>query len=229
MVIAANLSVDPNVSGTLTIDGPVRVDGDFIVDGTTQPINISSTSIRSIAGAVRLRNIPHLELFNLQALESVGALHLRNISQPKSFSLGSNTARIDLIEVYGTSIETLPVFNSTTLNRLSIANNANLINVSLPVLQSIQSDISIFSNGNLTKISFPLLNIIEDGVLSVVSNENLVNISLPTLHKIGGSITIRNNTPLEKIRILQLEQVGGAIVLRGNFDEYVSTQYVKDY
>ena len=69
-----------------------------------------------------------------------------------------------------------------------------------------------FSAPNLTKTVF--------GDISFVGNSNLKNITVPKLTNIAGGLLIANNTELTDLKgFAKLEEVGGAIKLRGSFDE----------
>ncbi|KAI1365744.1 hypothetical protein F5Y08DRAFT_166416 [Xylaria arbuscula] len=130
-----------------------------------------------------------------------------------------------------TSIKTLTNAMYVTANSLnmtmempnleSIANMtiSNVTRFAVPSLKTVNGSMRFDSNYfeeftavNLTKI--------QDGDLSFVSNPQLTNISIPNLEKVGGGVTIANNTALTKIDGLgSLEDVGGAIKMRGSFDE----------
>jgi len=69
-----------------------------------------------------------------------------------------------------------------------------------------------FSAPNLTKTVF--------GDISFVGNSNLKNITVPKLTNIAGGLLIANNTELTDLKgFAKLEEVGGAIKLRGSFDD----------
>ncbi|KAH8159499.1 hypothetical protein CIB48_g8748 [Xylaria polymorpha] len=132
---------------------------------------------------------------------------------------------------FSTSIKTLSnalYVNSNALNMTMempnlewIANMtiANVSTFSVPSLKTVNGSMRFDSN-YFTNFFAPNLTETHDGDLSFVSNPQLQNISIPLLKKVGGGLTIANNTDLTKVDGLNsLANVGGAIKMRGSFDE----------
>ncbi|KAI0206928.1 GPI-anchored cell wall organization protein ecm33 [Astrocystis sublimbata] len=132
---------------------------------------------------------------------------------------------------FSTSIKTLSealYVNSNSLNMTMempnlrwIANMtiANVSTFSVPSLETVNGSLRFDSN-YFTTFNAPNLTEISQGDLSFVSNPQLTNISIPMLEKIGGGLTIANNTDLQKVNGLgSLADVGGAIKMRGSFDD----------
>ncbi|OLN86426.1 Protein ecm33 [Colletotrichum chlorophyti] len=85
-----------------------------------------------------------------------------------------------------------------------------------------------FDKNTFTEFIAPNLTQTTDGDVSFINNVELTNLSLPLLTKTGGGLTIQNNTLLQKIDGLpKLKQIGGAVLLRGNFTE-VSLPVLED-
>lgn len=96
---------------------------------------------------------------------------------------------------------------------------ANVSSISVPSLRAVNGSMRFDSN-LFSDFIAPNLTEIQTGDLSFVSNKNLQNISVPLLTMIGGGFTIANNTQLGKVNGFDnLETVGGAIKMRGSFDE----------
>ncbi|GAW12995.1 hypothetical protein ANO14919_023710 [Xylariales sp. No.14919] len=150
-----------------------------------------------------------------------------NIQNVKDMNINNNRR----LSKFSTSIKTLSNALYVTANALNmsmempnlewIANMtiANVSTFSVPSLKAVNGSMRFDSNyfteflaANLTKI--------QSGDLSFVSNPQLTNISIPQLESVGGGVTIANNTELVKIDGLgSLADVGGAIKMRGSFDE----------
>ncbi|KAI1420412.1 GPI-anchored cell wall organization protein ecm33 [Xylaria sp. FL1777] len=96
---------------------------------------------------------------------------------------------------------------------------ANVSTFSVPSLKAVNGSMR-FNSNYFTEFLAANLTTIQDGDLSFVSNPQLTNITIPKLEKVGGGVTIANNTALGKINGLDsLADVGGAIVMRGSFDD----------
>ncbi|TGJ82089.1 hypothetical protein E0Z10_g6667 [Xylaria hypoxylon] len=132
---------------------------------------------------------------------------------------------------FSTSIKTLSNALYVTANALNmtmempnlewIANMtiANVSTFSVPSLKYVNGSMRFDSN-YFTEFLAANLTEIHDGDLSFVSNPQLTNVSIPKLERVGGGVTIANNTLLTKVDGLDsLARVGGAIKMRGSFDE----------
>lgn len=96
---------------------------------------------------------------------------------------------------------------------------ANVSTFSVPSLKYVNGSMRFGSN-YFTEFLAANLTEIHDGDLSFVSNPQLTNVSIPQLERVGGGVTIANNTELTKIDgLASLAKVGGAIKMRGSFDE----------
>lgn len=96
---------------------------------------------------------------------------------------------------------------------------ANVTSFSVPSLAVVNGS-ARFDSNYFSTFSAPNLTATRSGDISFVGNANLKNISLPVLTTIGGGLLIANNTALEAIDgFPALKTVGGAVKLRGSFDE----------
>ncbi|KLU89979.1 hypothetical protein MAPG_08946 [Magnaporthiopsis poae ATCC 64411] len=95
---------------------------------------------------------------------------------------------------------------------------ANVSTFTLPKVKEINGSLRFDTNKIAT---FEAPNLTKAGSdIAFVGNAQLTNISFPQLTTVGGSLTIANNTRLERLDSLpKLQQVGGAVRLRGNFSD----------
>jgi len=149
-----------------------------------------------------------------------------NVQEVTDLKLANNRR----LSKFSSSIKTLSNVLEITANGLDldvempnlewIANMtiANVSSFSIPSLKVVNGSMRFDSN-YFESFLAPNLTQLQDGDLSFVSNAKLTNISFPLLKNIGGGLTIANNTQLDKIDGLNaLEDVGGAIIMRGSFD-----------
>ncbi|KAI3326033.1 hypothetical protein HD806DRAFT_430802 [Xylariaceae sp. AK1471] len=157
--------------------------------------------------------IENLEGINVQ---SVTDMNINNNRRLSKFSTSIKTLSNALnVQANGLNL-TMEMPNLEWIANMTIANVSSFAVPSLKAVNgSMRFDSNYFTNflaANLTEI--------KDGDLSFVSNPQLQNISVPLLKSVGGGVTIANNTQLEKVDGLDsLENVGGAILMRGSFDE----------
>ncbi|KAL2021791.1 hypothetical protein VTK56DRAFT_6565 [Thermocarpiscus australiensis] len=96
---------------------------------------------------------------------------------------------------------------------------ANVTKFSAPSLRVVNGS-ARFDSNYFESFNAPNLTETQSGDISFVGNGKLANMTFPKLTSIGGGLLIANNTELLKVDgFPELEQVGGAIKLRGSFDE----------
>lgn len=97
---------------------------------------------------------------------------------------------------------------------------SNVTTFSAPALKTVNGSMS-FSSNYFTSVSFPNLTALEEGTFSFISNPQLTNLTMPVLENIGGGFIVANNTALQNVNGFQkLETIGGAIALRGSFQNF---------
>ncbi|KAH7025911.1 uncharacterized protein B0I36DRAFT_365555 [Microdochium trichocladiopsis] len=97
---------------------------------------------------------------------------------------------------------------------------SNVTTFSAPALKTINGSAS-FSSNYFTSVTFPNLTKLEEGTFSFISNPQLKNLTMPLLTDIGGGFIVANNTALSQINgFSKLENIGGAIALRGSFENF---------
>ncbi|KAI1270001.1 GPI-anchored cell wall organization protein ecm33 [Xylariaceae sp. FL1019] len=111
---------------------------------------------------------------------------------------------------------------SMTLPNLVWAANLTIANVSSfssPSLETINGSL-YFDFSYFEKFEVANLTEVKSGAVSFIGCPYVQNISFPVLKSIGGGLTIANNTDLLKLDGFgKLADIGGAIIVRGSFDE----------
>ncbi|KAK6217197.1 GPI-anchored cell wall organization protein ecm33 [Colletotrichum tabaci] len=214
------------------------VEGTFKMQGLTVLSNLQFTSLTTVgsidwvtlpalsslvfgtAGVTKVNDILISDTF-LKSLDglnvaSVDSLRINNNNQLVSYSnqLANATKTIE-INSNGPDLGiTLP--NLIWAGEIIIADAAK---VQMDSLEVVNGSIK-FDKNTFTEFIAPNLTETSDGDVSFINNVELTNLSLPLLTKTGGGLTIQNNTLLQKIDGLpKLKQIGGAVLLRGNFTE----------
>jgi hypothetical protein len=167
------------------------------------------TSGKSVAVADTFMNT--LEGINIDALDT---LDINNNHHLTSFtSKLKSLSTLMNINANGNDLEvSLP--NLVWAANLTIS---NVTSFSAPSLATINGSIR-FDSDYMETFSAPNLTEVQSGDLSFVSNSKVTNISCPLLTRVGGGFTIANNTAMEELNGFPLlNEVGGAIKLRGSF------------
>ncbi|KAG6008983.1 hypothetical protein E4U21_003535 [Claviceps maximensis] len=232
-VVDANIEVNQNVAGSLKIEGPKQIKGDLIINNATQLISISSSSINSIGGTLRLQGLQLLSSFTMQSLKSVDKIELVNLNQLSGLTLGSaGVTKASSIRIQDTFISDLSGFNVATADNITIANNARL-NTFSSQLENVTNTLSVVRNANSMKVK--LLNLQNAGELDFRSIESfvaplletagrvsfqespeLLSISADNLTSIKNSLTLNNNKKLANISFTALKTIGGDMTILNN-------------
>ncbi|OHE91404.1 hypothetical protein CORC01_13322 [Colletotrichum orchidophilum] len=222
----------------LTSSTLASIEGAFQMQGLTLLSDLRFTSLATVgsinwvtlpalgslvfgtAGVTKVNDILISDTF-LKSLDglnvaSVDSLRINNNNQLVSYSnqLANATKTIE-INSNGPDLGiTLP--NLIWAGEIIIADAAK---VEMDSLEVVNGSIK-FDKNTFTEFIAPNLTQTTGGDVSFINNVELTNLSLPLLTKTGGGLTIQNNTLLQKINGLpKLQQIGGAVLLRGNFTE----------
>lgn len=161
-----------------------------------------------------------LDTLNDIALTSVHALDINNNRRLTKFTSSLETAGKaagDTVSITANGLDLV-----VDLSKLVWATNleiANVTTISIPSLKVVNGS-ARFDSNNFDSFAAPNLTQTVKGDLSFVGNSNLNNVSFPQLTAVNGGLLIANNTALHKIDFFsKLQNVAGAIKLRGNFTE----------
>ncbi|KAK5628805.1 hypothetical protein RRF57_004520 [Xylaria bambusicola] len=157
--------------------------------------------------------VANLDGINVQVLEDMDINNNRRLSKfITSIKSLTNTLRVNANSLN----MTMEMPNLESIANMTISNVSTF---AIPSLQTINGS-AYFDSNYFSEFFAPNLTKVQDGSLSFVSNPQLTNISIPLLKKVGGGLTIANNTALDKVNGLgSLTDVGGAIKMRGSFNE----------
>ncbi|KAI0858636.1 GPI-anchored cell wall organization protein ecm33 [Xylaria cubensis] len=233
LIVKNNGALQSLASSSLTTIG-----GDFILQNVTSLVSLTMPMLN----AVNTIQWTTLSALNEPTFGNPGITKAKSVTVSDTFVQnldGINVQALTDMNInnnhrlskFSTSIKTLSnalYVNSNALNMTMempnlewIANMtiANVSTFSVPSLKTVNGSMRFDSN-YFTNFVAPNLTETHDGDLSFVSNPQLQNISIPLLTKVGGGLTIANNTDLMKVDGLgSLADVGGAIKMRGSFDE----------
>ncbi|KAL2260712.1 hypothetical protein VTK26DRAFT_5211 [Humicola hyalothermophila] len=221
---------------TLRSSSIETIGGRFTLERLERILTVDFNSLES-ARAIDFRSVPILRNVEFGPLTeadevtisdtSIETLDTIQLSTVKKMDLNNNRN----IRVFSSNLGSLS-------DNLNIQANGIGLDVSLPKLTWIAN----MTIANVTKFSVPSLKVVngsarfdsnyfesftapnlthtESGDISFVGNGKLTNLTFPRLTAIGGGLLVANNTELEDlVAFKHLETVGGAIKLRGSFEE----------
>ncbi|RDA93604.1 hypothetical protein CP533_6154, partial [Ophiocordyceps camponoti-saundersi (nom. inval.)] len=232
-VVDANVIVDENVAGSLSIEGPKQLRKDFIVSNATKLISISSSSINAVGGSLRLEGLQLLSSCNLQALTSVVDMFLLNLPQLNGLTLGTEgVTKARRISIDDTFISDLTGLNIATADVIEISNNPKLTTFDSPLV-NVTKSLKLTNNGNnmqvnmsslqtCGEIQFRQVKSFDAPVLShaesIKFNDSpeLLSVSCSNLTEIAASLTLINNKKLNKLSFPLLKTIKGDMTIQNN-------------
>ncbi|PFH61650.1 hypothetical protein XA68_16739 [Ophiocordyceps unilateralis] len=232
-VIDANVVVDENVAGSLSIEGPKQLKKDLIVSNATKLISISSTSINAVGGTLRLESLQLLSSCNLQALTSVVDMMLLNLPQLNGLTLGTEgVTKARRISIADTFISDLTGLNIANCETIDISNNPKLTTFDSPLV-NVTKSLKLTNNGNnmqvnmsslqnCGEIQFRQVKSFDAPVLSraesIKFNDSpeLLSVSCSNLTEIAASLTLINNKKLNRLSFPLLKTIKGDMTIQNN-------------
>ncbi|KAI1745161.1 GPI-anchored cell wall organization protein ecm33 [Xylaria scruposa] len=223
---------------TLSSSSLTTIGGDFILQNVTSLVSLTMPMLNSVGtiqwttlsalneptfgtpGITKAKSVLVADTF-VQNLDGINVQSLTDMNINNNHRLSKFTTSIKTLSnaLYVNSNALNMTMEMPNLEWIANMTIANVSTFSVPSLKTVNGSMRFDSN-YFTNFNAPNLTETHDGDLSFVSNPQLQNISIPLLKKVGGGLTIANNTDLMKVDGLDsLADVGGAIKMRGSFDE----------
>ncbi|KAJ6440331.1 ECM33-like protein [Purpureocillium lavendulum] len=232
-VIDADVNVDENVAGSLSIEGPKQIKGNFNVTGATKLIGISSSSINSIGGIMTLDGLTLLSSLNMQSLKSVNNLQLIGLPQLNGLTFGtSGVTKASSIKVTDTFISDLSGLNIATADIIDISNNGKLTTFNSDLV-NVTKTLKLVDNGNAMRVnmsrletaceiefrqvkSFDAPSLTEVCSIKFNDSPELLTVSANNLTDISASLTFINNKKLSNVSFEALTTIKGDMTIVNN-------------
>ncbi|KAK3182460.1 cell wall protein Ecm33 [Lecanicillium sp. MT-2017a] len=197
-----NLKIINNPSLTKFDSSLVTINETLILTGNGDSFNVKMSDLETAFDI----QVSDVKSFEVPALETIGsALRFENNSMIESFE-AKNLTLVGKNEKDGGS--------------LSFNNNKALNNLSFPVLEKINGDLTIVNNTNLTELSgFPELTDVYGALLLGGSFEE---IDLPKVKSYGGAVTVKSSANISDddfCSFLDNAKVAGKKSCEANLDE----------
>lgn len=232
-VVDANIVVDENLSGSLKIEGPKQLKKDFTISNATKLIGISSSSINSVGGTLKLDGLQLLSTFSMVSLKSVSTLKLINLPQLSGLTLGTEgVTKAKAIIIADTFISDLSGLNIAQADTIDISNNAKLTKFDSGLV-NVTKTLRLTNNGNNMQVNMSLLEFAGEvqfrqvktfdapvltQVESIKFNDSpeLLSVSANNLTEISSSLTFINNKKLSKLSFKELKVIKGDMTIQNN-------------
>ncbi|KAI6784360.1 GPI-anchored cell wall organization protein Ecm33 [Emericellopsis cladophorae] len=233
-VVDADITVNEDVSGALSIEGPKQLKGNLIINNASSILSISSSSINSIGGRLEFQELNSLNSIDMGSLESVSEIVMRKLTALQTITFGSDSVtEAESVEITDTDLSSLSGLMLTSVKDLNINNNdrltkfdSALVNVTGQLLiNSNGRDMEITLNdlesaseiqiGNVKTFEVPKLSVVKAS-LKFDQCDKLESFSAPNLTKITDALAFINNEQLSNVSFPKLTEIGGDLRIVNN-------------
>lgn len=258
---SGSIAIATGTTDDISISNIGEIDGNFIASNNPKISRIGATSLQTLKGTLTLDTLQRLSSVDFPMLKNVTGIVWNALPNLQQIGFTASVEQASNVRVENTGLRSLKGINIKEVKDLFLANNGYIssvdmqlnmvtgnltladnnqaVNVSLPNLQSAKNlefrfcgSVSVPSlalvNGSLTLNNngfdtFTAPNLTNIGAaLAVVANNQLNNLTFPMLKKIGANMQIANNSALNTVDGLPLlESIKGAFDISGNMSTYV--------
>lgn len=219
---------------SINLDGLTEIGGDLVAEDNKIISELSSSTLESVGGAFRLKNLIALVTLELPSLTEVKSIDFATLTKLAQLNFGSEgITEAESVIIGDTTIDSIDAINVVELKTLNLNNNKRLtkytskmeslsdtfvvnnnglnFTMDLPNLQWIAN----MTVGNVTKFSAPSLSTV-NGSLYFDSNF-FTSFSLPNLTEVdSGALSFVSNPDLANLTFPALEKVGGGVTIANN-------------
>lgn len=211
-----NVSVATNGVDNIALNGVKEITGFMSIADSSTVTSITSSTLQSLS-ALSLVNLPNLSTLTLPALTNFSKLGFQGLASLKSCEIATAGLQQDVseISIIGTVIEKLDWLSWPVATTLTLANNFNLTDFTLPY-EKIGGGSSYQISGNirLANLDFSQLTGIA-GSLAVSGNKD-PTLNFDKLEAIDGYVKL--NGPFSNITMPRLVSINGALNAQSTVD-----------
>ncbi|WP_196886255.1 T9SS type A sorting domain-containing protein [Aureivirga sp. CE67] len=201
---STNYAECTELSGNLTISGedittlePLQnitsIGGNLFISNTSITVLDELSNLETVSGFLKITNNAQLTEISLNS-ENLNDLFIRlNPNLEKINATGLESA--NEIDIYGNaSLNTLNLFDLSTVYNLLIGNNDNLESLTFLSLENSTNNIQIYQNDELNAVNFPSLTTADD--FTVHKNDSLILLNISSLETVEDFDFISNESML---------------------------------
>lgn len=231
-VFTGNIEISPKVVREIAFEGLQEITGDLIAHGAVNMTSLSSNSLRSIGGTMKLTSLTIMNNLAFPSLTSVGAISWTTLNALQRLTFTTGITKADSIFITDTALVSLDGINLAQVGNFEITNNAYLRSISTQV-GNITKALTINNNGQNLELEFPNLiwayNMTVRNVSSIsipslkhvnstfgVYGSYMQGVSAPNLTQVEGDVAFVADSSLTNISMPLLESIGGGLLIANN-------------
>ena len=235
--VSGSVNITTSDITDIKLDGLTAVGGDIHLQSATNVATVSSTTLKTIGGTLRVDNQYNLSSIDMPQLSILSGIWIVGAPLLNGLNFAATgVVNLSAIGIAATALKSLPLFYTNDplvdqVSFLTILNNPQLAVIELwtPSIETIlmyqnhpDLNVTLPILSNATSIAIAHAAIINFHELQTVGqnlafrNNTFSELSLPALNTVGTDFEISNNTKLTSLTLPALDLVKGNLTLSGN-------------
>lgn len=231
-VFTGNIEISPNVVDEISFEGLERITGDLTANGAVNMTKLSSNTLTSIGGTMKLTSLTIMNNLVFPSLSSVGAISWTTLNALQRLTFTTGVTEAESIFITDTALVSLDGINLAQVGNFEITNNAYLRSISTQVGNVTQA-LTINNNGQNLELEFPNLiwayNMTVRNVSSLsipslkhvnstfgVYGSYMESVNAPNLTTVDGDVAFVADPSLTNISLPLLKSIKGALLVANN-------------
>lgn len=186
--VSGSVVITTGAGDQVDISGPTEIEGDLIAENNGGLISFASSSLTTIGGAFRLRNVTLMSTLSFPALKKVDSIDWASLNALGSLSFSDpGVTEANSVSIADTFLSSLDGINIHSLDTMDINNNHRLTDFTTE-LYNLSTLLNINANGQNLAVSMP--NLIWAANMTI---SNVTSFSAQSLAAINGSLRFDSN------------------------------------
>jgi hypothetical protein len=203
-----DVTIDPTVGGTLSLNGVGQITGDLACINATQLTSLSADRLSAIGGKFHLDELQILSTLAFDSLTEVLTIQWVALPALQSLAFTRGVTKVKNILVSNTGLTSLNGLELETVGLMDINNNRYLNTVDVKNMANVTEAISFAANSKTLEIKLP--NLIYAANMTF---RNVSDVQVPSLNYVNGSIGFYSNT-FQSMALPNLTETGQALVFQ---------------
>ncbi|KAF2117768.1 GPI-anchored cell wall organization protein Ecm33 [Lophiotrema nucula] len=206
---SGSVAIATGTTDSIALDGVGTIDGDLIVNNNSAITSLSADSLTEITGKFNLDTVQVLSTVNFPKLKKVDSIVWNALPNLQTPTFNGPITQVGTLDIQNTQLQSLEGINLETVDKVTIANNRYISDISMQ-LGNVSTSLILEANNPEVNVTFP--NLIWAFNLTF---RNCSSVSLPSLETLNGSMGFYGNI-FESFIAPNLTKVGGALAFVSN-------------
>jgi hypothetical protein len=206
---SGSIAIETGTSDPIALDGVGTIDGDLIITNNSAIQSLSGDSLTEITGEFHLDTVQVLNTVNFPKLKKVNSIVWNALPNLQNPTFNGPITQVSTLDIQNTQLQSLQGINLETVDKVTIANNRYISDISMQ-LGSVSTSLILEANNPEVNVTFP--NLIWAFNLTF---RNCSSVSVPSLETLNGSMGFYGNS-FESFIAPNLTKVGGALAFVSN-------------